>query len=95
MKAEEKERAYLIDAYNQTFSTPAGEKVLTDLMERGKLLQPLENPTDEGKRELVLHILHQLAYDVTAILNMVKDDNKSRKGEFNEEEDTDFDFFRD
>ncbi len=44
-------------AYNLTFNTPAGQRVLLDLMAFGSFRQPIASQIDEGKRQAVLRIM--------------------------------------
>lgn len=44
-------------AYSLTFNTPAGQRVLLDLMAFGSFRQPIFNVIDEGKRQTVLRIM--------------------------------------
>lgn len=47
----------LMRAYSLTFNTPAGQRVLLDLMAFGSFRQPIASPIDEGKRQTVLRIM--------------------------------------
>ena len=47
----------LIRAYQLTFNSQAGQTVLIDLMSFGKFRVPIEDRTDEGKRQVVLRIM--------------------------------------
>lgn len=44
-------------AYQLTFNSPAGQRVLQDLMAFGKFRVPINSPLDEGKRQVVLRIM--------------------------------------
>ena len=63
-KDKNKERVALVQNYIKVFETDEGRKVLKDLMEHSYLLQPTFDPHEsmagrnEGKRELMLYILH-------------------------------------
>lgn len=48
----------LIRAYQLTFNSPSGQIVLLDLMAAGKFRVAIENPVDEGKRQIVLRIMN-------------------------------------
>lgn len=47
----------LMRAYHLTFNTPAGQRVLLDLMAFGKFRSPIEDRVDEGKRQVLLRIM--------------------------------------
>lgn len=44
-------------AYQLTFNSEAGQRVLQDLMAFSRFRLPIENPVDEGKRQAVLRIM--------------------------------------
>jgi len=44
-------------AYQLTFNSEAGQRVLQDLMAFARFRLPIENPVDEGKRQAVLRIM--------------------------------------
>lgn len=48
----------LIRAYQITFHSPHGQAVLLDLMAFGKFRVPIDEPVDEGKRQVVLRIMN-------------------------------------
>jgi hypothetical protein len=48
----------LLRAYQLTFNSPAGQQVLLDLIAFGKFRVPIENQTDEGKRQVILRIMN-------------------------------------
>lgn len=78
------------------FGSDDGQNVLKDLMERSHLLQPILNPEEEGKRQLMLHILHNLSYDVQSLLDLIDESkNENREKKAYEDEDDEMDFFRD
>lgn len=100
-KEKTKEQIALIQDYIKVFETDEGRKVLKDLMDQSYLLKPTAAPTEmlasrnEGKRELMLHILHNLSFDVQSLLDLIdesKNENREKKAYENDE---DFDFFKD
>jgi hypothetical protein len=62
MTEEEKEIAHatndeLMRAYQLTFNSASGQRVLLDLMAFGKFRLPIEDQIDEGKRQVLLRIM--------------------------------------
>jgi hypothetical protein len=47
----------LMRAYRLTFNSPAGQRVLLDLMAFGKFRLPITDRVDEGKRQVLLRIM--------------------------------------
>lgn len=94
-------KAQKIQSYLDVFTgSEAGQEVLLDLMEQGFILQPtfdsngMQADRNEGKRELVLYIMDMITYNVEDIMKIL-DTTSRRKGDKNEEEREEFDFFRD
>ena len=54
----EARNADLVRAYQLTFNSPSGQAVLLDLMAFGKFRAPIEDRTDEGKRQVILRIMN-------------------------------------
>jgi hypothetical protein len=48
----------LMKAYQLTFNSPSGQLVLIDLMSFCKFRVPIEDRTDEGKRQVALRIIN-------------------------------------
>jgi hypothetical protein len=48
----------LIRAYQLTFNSPSGQVVLLDLMSFSKFRVPIDDRTDEGKRQVMLRIMN-------------------------------------
>jgi hypothetical protein len=104
MMSEEnkKKKVSLIQDYIRVFSTVEGQNVLKDLMEKGYLLRPTyssdpyEAARNEGKRELLLYILSNNSYDVQSLIDLIDDSKNEERNtsEVNNEE-QDFDFFKD
>lgn len=84
-KDEEKEKVVqkridLSRDYQKVFGSAAGKRVLHDIMARGNMLQPTANDTqgnihlmdrNEGRRELVLHILAALKYSPEKLMDLL------------------------
>ena len=47
----------LLQAYQVTFNSPAGQTVLLDMMSFCKFRTPIDDRVDEGKRQVVLRIM--------------------------------------
>lgn len=47
----------LVRAYQLTFHSESGQRVLLDLMAFGKFRMPIEDRVDEGKRQVLLRIM--------------------------------------
>lgn len=100
METDKEKKVSLIQDYIKVFSTPEGENVIKDLMEQGYLLTPtyagddVKSALNEGKRELVLYILHHLSYDVQSLLGLIDESKNQKRGNKGHEEE-DFDFFKD
>lgn len=101
-KEKNKEQIALIQNYIKVFETDEGRKVLKDLMNHSYLLQPtaaaneMLSNRNEGKRELMLHILHNLSYDVQSLLDLIDESkNENREKKAYGKNDDDFDFFID
>jgi hypothetical protein len=69
----------LVKAYRTVFNTPEGQLVLYNLMNEGYMLKPTHDPKssegglkNEGKRELVLHILHKIKTDPVQLLEKIR-----------------------
>lgn len=93
---EKEKKIRLIQDYNKVFSTEEGKNVLMDMMERSYLLSKTDgDQLKEGRRELILEVLFNLSYDVTALLTMIEDSNKEKREKKNEQSSEDFDFFKD
>ena len=65
--------------YRSVFRTEEGQRVLYDLMKQGHVIKPTyvienqqESNLNEGKRELVLYILHVLETDPVKLINSIK-----------------------
>lgn len=104
MEEQKKKKVALIHDYIRVFSSDEGQAVLKDLMENSYLLQPTAANTEaislrnEGKRELMLYILHNLSYDVKSLLELIddtKNENREKKSYENKSDDDEADFFRD
>jgi hypothetical protein len=99
-KTDKQKKISLIQDYIAVFSSDEGQNVLKDLMEKGSLLKPTYADNDrlsllnEGRRELLLYVLHNLSYDVSSILELM-DESQNEKREKKNYEDEDFDFFKD
>ena len=84
----------VIKAYQETFSTEAGQLVLYDLMERGFFLkttlqlgdQRHEVERKEGRRDLVCYIMSRLDQNPEALRKFIETQNENRK-EYQDEED--------
>lgn len=86
---EEKIRQDQLDLhrdYKTIFSSVAGKRVLYDLMDRGYILKPTANDTkgnpifinmNEGKRELILHILSVLKYNPKKLKELLDNSDES------------------
>lgn len=97
-----KRKAALIQKYIRVFESDDGREVLKDLMSNSHLLTPTADEKDsmsfrnEGKRELMLYILHNLSYDVQSIIELIGETKaEKREKKAYENEDDEFDFLRD
>ena len=70
----------LVKAYRKLFASPEGQLVLGDLMKEGYMLKPTHDPKsleaghkNEGKRELVLHVLHKLQTDPVKLMQQIRE----------------------
>lgn len=94
-----KEKNALIKDYIRVFEGDTGKRVLLDMIEQSKLLQPTYNKDriqmflNEGKREMVLYILDMISYDRDSLLDTIKVDRDIKKGKKHESDDELFDFF--
>lgn len=68
--------------YKEVFSTEAGQRVLNDLLDEGYMLRPsfsdIRGVTEynEGRRSLVLYILHKLETDPKKLLDLINKSNE-------------------
>lgn len=76
-----KDQLALVEDYQLVFDSPAGKKVLWDLMNRSGLLNssyltgmtPMDLSFREGQRTVILHILGQLNMDMKELENQIKE----------------------
>lgn len=82
-----KRLARVID-YKKVFGSVAGKRVLWDIMQEGHMLAPTPHPEDqhamfinEGKRNLVLYILHILKVDVQKLKKQIDEEIENERRE--------------
>ena len=98
-----REKASLVQDYLTVFESDEGKKVLLDLMDKGYILKPTASVggerdanLNEGKRELVLYIMDMVTYDVKDIMDLIGNNETTKKGgSKDEKEEQLFDFFKD
>lgn len=79
-------------AYQLTFNSPAGQRVLQDLMAFGCFRVPITNDVDEGKRQVVLRIMDYSQWSFEELKTVyagrmaVKDPNRPAKGEISHDD---------
>lgn len=82
----EQQEEELHRAYQLTFNSPSGQRVLQDLMAFGKFRVPVTDPVDEGKRQVVLRIMDFASWSFEELKSVyagrlaVKDPNRPAKG---------------
>lgn len=80
-QAEELHRAYQL-----TFNSPSGQRVLQDLMAFGSFRLPITNQIDEGKRQVVIRVMEFSNFSFEELKTIfagrmaVKDPNRPAQG---------------
>jgi len=68
----------LVRAYQSFFESADGKSILYDLMDKGFFMKPTfeekvhGSERNEGKRELVLYIVHKMNLDIKQIMELIK-----------------------
>lgn len=81
-----KKKAGVISDY-QIFNTPQGRNVLKDLMKNHHFIGPVfdsdpqQMARNEGERNVVLRILHNLQTDATKVLKYLEEIDRENKGD--------------